>query len=84
MIKIPTPSIRARSTPPIMAEPAMAAAPFLTDKMPPVAAPLIIEFQGSSFLRVYTNVQSMAENKPPHTAKLPADKSSNNQLHDIL
>lgn len=40
--------------------------------MPPVAAPLIIEFHGSSFLRKCTSVQSIVLNMPPHTAKLPA------------
>lgn len=46
--------------------------PFLAAKIPPVAAPLIIEFHGSSFLRKWTNVQSIVLNIPPHTAKLPA------------
>jgi len=40
--------------------------------MAPVRAPLVIEFHGSSFLRMYTREQSIAENKPPHTAKFPA------------
>ena len=39
--------------------------------MAPVKAPDVIEFHGSSFLRKYINEQSMVENKPPHTAKLP-------------
>ncbi len=43
--------------------------------MAPVAAPLHIEFQGSSFFRTYTNEQSMAENNPPHTAKFPAKRN---------
>jgi hypothetical protein len=43
----------------------------LTDSTAPVKAPLVIEFQGSSFFLIYTKEQSMAENKPPHTAKFP-------------
>ena len=43
----------------------------LTDSIAPVAAPLIIEFQGSSFWRIWTKLQSIVENRPPHTAKLP-------------
>lgn len=70
--RMPTPSIRASRTPPIRAEPAMAGNPLRAAKMPPVAAPEIIEFQGSSFFRKCTSVQSMVLNMPPHTAKLPA------------
>ena len=43
----------------------------LTDKMAPVAAPLIILFQGSSFFLMCINVQSIDEKHPPHMAKLP-------------
>lgn len=39
--------------------------------MPAVSAPLVIEFHGSSFCLKYTNEQSIVENMPPHTAKLP-------------
>lgn len=46
--------------------------PFLAAKIPPVAAPLIIEFQGSSFFLMWTNVQSIVLNIPPQTAKFPA------------
>lgn len=46
--------------------------PFLAAKIPPVAAPLIIEFHGSSFFRKWTNVQSIVLNIPPQTAKFPA------------
>lgn len=38
----------------------------------PVMAPLVMEFQGSSFPRKRTRPQSMVEKSPPHTAKLPA------------
>ena len=40
-------------------------------RIPPVAAPLMIEFQGSSFLRMCARVQSNVVNIPPHIAKLP-------------
>ena len=43
----------------------------LTDRTAPVKAPLAMEFHGSSFFLIYTKEQSMAENNPPHTAKLP-------------
>ena len=42
--------------------------------MAPVKAPLVMEFHGSSFFLIYTNEQSIAENKPPQTAKLPVLK----------
>ena len=111
--RIPTPSIRAKSTPPTIADPIMAPVPsghgqlahetnicneskrleerreregerelrneknavckhsLLTARMAPVDAPEMILFQGSSFFLKCTMVQSMVENKPPHTAKLP-------------
>lgn len=50
--KIPTPSIRASSTPPMIAEPTMAPAPLRTESTAPVRAPLVIEFQGSSFFLI--------------------------------
>lgn len=40
-------------------------------KMAPVSAPLVIEFQGSSFPLRRTKPQSIVEKRPPHTAKLP-------------
>lgn len=40
----------------------------LAANIPPVAAPEIIEFHGSSFLRIYTSEQSIVEKSPPHTA----------------
>lgn len=46
--------------------------PFLAARMPPVRAPLMMEFHGSSFCRRYTREQSIVENIPPQTAKLPA------------
>lgn len=70
--RIPTPSIKANRTPPMKALPAMAPNPFLAARIPPVAAPLMIEFQGSSFFLTWINAQSIVENIPPHTAKLPA------------
>lgn len=41
----------------------------------PVIAPLVIEFQGSSFPRIWTRPQSIVEKSPPHTAKLPTGTS---------
>lgn len=46
--------------------------PFLAANIPPVTAPLIIEFHGSSFFLIWTKVQSIVLNIPPHTAKFPA------------
>lgn len=69
--RMPTPSIMASSIPPITALPAIAATPLLAANIPPVAAPEIMEFHGSSFLRKYTSEQSMVENMPPHTANCP-------------
>lgn len=60
------------SIPPIKALPAMAGTPFLAANIPPVAAPLMMEFHGSSFFLMYTREQSIVENIAPHTAKLPA------------
>ena len=55
-----------------MALPVIAATPFRAASIPPVAAPLMIEFHGSSFCRKWTKVQSIVLNIPPHTAKFPA------------
>lgn len=44
-----------------------------TAKIAPVRAPLVIEFHGSSFFLIWTSVQSIVENKPPHTAKFPVE-----------
>ncbi|KAI8553744.1 hypothetical protein RHMOL_Rhmol05G0040200 [Rhododendron molle] len=46
---IPSPSIKARSTPPARAEREEARRPWRTWRSPPVAAPATMEFQGSSF-----------------------------------
>lgn len=46
--------------------------------MKPVVKPLIIEFQGSSFPRMWANVQSAVVNIRPHMEKLPANKIENN------
>lgn len=43
----------------------------LAAKMAPVRAPLVIEFHGSSFPLILTMLQSIMENRPPQTAKLP-------------
>lgn len=55
----------------MIALPATAAGPFLAARIPPVAAPLMIEFHGSSFCRRWAKVQSSVENMPPQTAKFP-------------
>src|SRR4051812_23776683 len=69
---IPAPSISAKSTPPMMACRQLAPNPPRAAKSPPVAAPLIIEFHGSSLFLAYINAQSNVEKRPPQTAKLPA------------
>lgn len=51
----------------------MAGNPFLAANIPPVAAPLIIEFHGSSFFLTWMRAQSIVENIPPQTAKFPAN-----------
>lgn len=43
--------------------------------MAPVRAPLVIEFHGSSFPLILTMLQSIMENRPPQTAKLPVSAS---------
>lgn len=43
----------------MIALPVIAATPLRAAKIPPVAAPLMIEFHGSSFFRKWTNVQSI-------------------------
>ena len=67
------PSIIASSTPPTAAERPAARQPPRAARTPPVAAPEMIEFHGSSFLRIATREQSKVEKRPPHTAKLPAE-----------
>ena len=39
--------------------------------MAPFQAPLVMEFQGSSFPLTWTILRSVMENRPPQTAKLP-------------
>lgn len=53
----------------------------LAARMAPVMAPLVIEFQGSSLPRTFTKPQSIMENSPPHTAKLP---SKHTQTTDFI
>ena len=68
---IPIPSINAKSTPPTAAALAMARGPARAARIPPVAAPEIIEFHGSSFCLKAVSVQSQQANIPPHTANCP-------------
>lgn len=56
----------------MIALPVIAATPLRAARIPPVAAPETIEFQGSSFCLKCTNVQSIVLNIPPQTAKFPA------------
>ena len=67
----PIPSMSANKTPPTTAADAMALGPARAANTPPVAAPLIMEFHGSSFCRTDVNVQSQQAKSPPHTANCP-------------
>mmetsp|Transcript_18462 Transcript_18462/g.52760 ORF Transcript_18462/g.52760 Transcript_18462/m.52760 type:complete len:260 (-) Transcript_18462:66-845(-) len=71
VIMMPMPSINASSTPPTSAALAMARGPARPAKIPPVAAPLTIEFHGSSFWRMAVSEQSQHAKSPPHTANCP-------------
>mmetsp|Transcript_17859 Transcript_17859/g.42138 ORF Transcript_17859/g.42138 Transcript_17859/m.42138 type:complete len:163 (+) Transcript_17859:212-700(+) len=62
------PSINANITPPNTADVNIACGPARAARIPPVAAPLIIAFHGSSFCRIAVNVQSQQANNPPQTA----------------
>ena len=68
---IPIPSIRANKTPPTAAALAAACGPARSASVPPVAAPLMIEFQGSSFCRTAVKEQSKHAKIPPHMANCP-------------
>ena len=68
---IPIPSIKAKRTPPTIAALAMARGPARAARTPPVAPPLMIEFQGSSFCRILVREQSKHAKSPPHTANCP-------------
>ena len=68
------PSIMASSTPPTAADRLAARQPPRAASTPPVAAPEMMEFQGSSFCLSATSVQSNDEKSPPQTAKFPADR----------
>ena len=70
-IKTPRPSINPRSTPPTAADLPIAFQPARAASVPPVAAPAMMEFQGSSFCLTATNVQSKELKRPPHTANAP-------------
>lgn len=67
----PKPSIMANSNPPKIALAVIAGIPLRAASIPPVKAPLAMEFHGSSFFLIATSEQSIVENNPPHTAKLP-------------
>lgn len=67
----PNPSIIANNNPPKTALAVIAGIPLRAARIPPVRAPLAIEFHGSSFFLIATSEQSMVENNPPQTAKLP-------------
>lgn len=69
--RMPSPSIIARSTPPNAADRPADFRPVRSCSTPPVSAPDAMLFQGSSFLRTATKVQSKAENSPPQTANPP-------------
>lgn len=45
-----------------------------------MSAPAAIEFQGSSFLRSATSVQSKVEKRPPQTAKLPPMRGASRRM----
>lgn len=70
---MPTPSMRARRTPPKTADTAAVLTPPRAANTPPVTAPLRIEFQGSSTPRSPAKAQSKVLNMPPQTPKLPWD-----------
>lgn len=55
----------------------------LAARIAPVMAPLVIEFQGSSFPRTFTKPQSIMEKSPPHTAKLPESQKNGKTLHVV-
>lgn len=52
----------------------------LAARIAPVMAPLVIEFQGSSFPRTFTKPQSIMEKSPPQTAKLPATQTKQDSV----
>lgn len=70
-IHIPIPSMSASITPPTTAADAMALGPALAASTPPVAAPLTMEFHGSSFCLTADIVQSQHAKSPPQTANCP-------------
>lgn len=65
------PSMTANKNPPNAADLAALGNPYRSCNTPPVAAPEMIGFHGSSFRRTATSAQSNAENNPPHTANDP-------------
>lgn len=56
----------------------------LAARIAPVMAPLVIEFQGSSFPRTFTKLQSIIEKSPPHTAKLPTTQNKQDTVKTWL
>jgi hypothetical protein len=55
----PAPLMRASRMPPMSVNRPAAPMPWRIDRNPPVAAPMTMEFQGSSFMRAYTMAQSL-------------------------
>ena len=56
----------------------------LAIKIPPVIAPLPIEFHGSSLPLIAIKQQSQVENVPPQTAKFPKVKMNDDLLEKFL
>ena len=74
------PSITANRNPPNAADRAALGNPYLSCSAPPVAAPLMIGFHGSSFLRAATSAQSNALNSPPQTANEPPIRGASRRI----
>eukprot|EP00469_Lotharella_globosa_P010444 CAMPEP_0167773910 /NCGR_PEP_ID=MMETSP0111_2-20121227/1701_1 /TAXON_ID=91324 /ORGANISM="Lotharella globosa, Strain CCCM811" /LENGTH=144 /DNA_ID=CAMNT_0007663637 /DNA_START=162 /DNA_END=593 /DNA_ORIENTATION=- len=65
------PSIRPSSMAPTDAPVIIGLLPALEASSPPVQAPAMMAFQGSSFFRRWMNVQSNEQNENPHMANAP-------------
>ncbi|OUS42810.1 hypothetical protein BE221DRAFT_201678 [Ostreococcus tauri] len=74
------PSITANRNPPNAADLAADGNPYRSCNTPPVAAPEMIGFHGSSFRLTATSAQSNAENNPPHTANEPPTRGASRRI----
>ncbi len=80
---MPMPSIRPKRTAPTTALPTMCFGPLRAAMTAPAAAPLMMEFQGSSFCLRWAKVQSKVEKQRPQAANWPPKTGARSFMRTI-